>query len=124
MTADDENVGSGGEDIMGRADALLGRHRLGRAVSPPTEAVPTLTDVVDTEAEIPTLTDIFEEGGMPTDVLDAMPLAMKTSEEALHKVSGDLTSDIDAMVRASLAMALHSHSPAAPNSNSAPAGTT
>ena len=90
MTADDENVGSGGEDIMGRADALLGRHRLGRAVSPPTAAVPTLTDVVDTEAEIPTLTDIFEESGMPTDVLDAIPLAVRTPEEALHVVISNL----------------------------------
>ena len=134
MTADNENVGSDGEDIIGRADALLGRHRLGRAASPPTEAVPTLTDAVDTEAEIPTLTDVFEEGVIPTAVLGTMGIANLASapmprevealEEALHKVSGNLTSDIDAMVRASLAMALHSHSPAAPNSNSAPACTT
>ena len=64
MAGDDDSVWSGGDEVVGRADALLDRHRLSKPKTPPPpEAVPTLTDTVGagtgaSAAEIPTLTDI------------------------------------------------------------------
>jgi len=71
MAGSDKDVWAGGDAVIGRADALLRRHRLGTPKDPPTaEAVPTLTEAIDgsaDSAEIPTLTDIVEflDANMP-----------------------------------------------------------
>src|SRR5258706_15712315 len=52
------------EDVLGRADALLKKHRAATARPEATDAaIPTLVEAVDSgleSAEIPTLTDIVE----------------------------------------------------------------
>ena len=136
MAVDDKSVWSGGDEMVGRADALLGSHRLGRPQAPPpAAAVPTLTETVGNDAnaaEIPTLTDIVAaiaepvaapaiaqaiaerlQTGISTRIANAIPPtpAAKhagTTGPTLQKVSADLTADIDAMVRASLAERLAS----------------
>ena len=58
-TASDNNL-SGDEDVLGRADELLNKHRAA-AAKPATDpnTIPTLTEAVDADAmAIPTLTDI------------------------------------------------------------------
>ena len=59
-TASDNNL-SGDEDVLGRADVLLNKHRAA-AAKPATDpnTIPTLTEAVDADAmAIPTLTDII-----------------------------------------------------------------
>ena len=49
------------EDVLGRADALLGRHRAGAITVTDADTLPTLTEAISTDldaAAIPTLTDI------------------------------------------------------------------
>ncbi len=139
MAVDDKSVWSGGDEMVGRANALLGSHRLGRPQTPPpAAAVPTLTETVGNDAnaaEIPTLTDIVAaiaepvaapaieqavakrlQTGISTRIANAIPPtpAVKhagTTGPTLQKVSADLTADIDAMVRASLAETLASSAP-------------
>ena len=51
MAGDDDDNWAGGDAVIGRADALLGRHKLSTQKTPPhPEAVPTLTDTVGASA--------------------------------------------------------------------------
>src|SRR5512132_1437871 len=51
-----------GEELLARADALIGRHRGSAPTLPPPAAASLLTDAVATDgAEIPTLTDIVTD---------------------------------------------------------------
>ena len=60
MATDDKIDDAPDEDLLGRADALLRRHRSGSAVTNPADAIPTLTDAVEGAGEpaIPTLTEL------------------------------------------------------------------
>ncbi len=69
MSTDSEENAAEGEDVLGRADALLTKHRAGaikKNGAPDPRTIPTLTETmgVATEAnEIPTLTDIVASPG-------------------------------------------------------------
>ncbi len=62
MSSQRENIdGTGEDDLLGRADALLNRHRARAGTVADPDAIPTLTEAVAGEldaAAIPTLTDI------------------------------------------------------------------
>ncbi len=80
---DDEN----GDDVLGRADALLKKHH--RRTAGDTQAVPTLTDAVASPAQvgdIPTLTDVVatSEAQIPTEEQSeaALPTAAAASPRA------------------------------------------
>jgi valyl-tRNA synthetase len=64
MSDAEDSDWSGSDAVLGRADALLGRHRLSRPnTSADPEVIPVLTETVGIAtdaAEIPTLTDIVE----------------------------------------------------------------
>jgi valyl-tRNA synthetase len=158
--ADPENQDalSDTDSVLGRADALLNRHRAATSPAADPAAIPTLTEFVAADLDagaIPTLTDVVapsalapsnapvSEQGPATDEpsrsgeiisrvqvqnlehgvyqklkqgLDAqiadvlqnrfMPDVSGALDQALRKISDELRSNIDAMVRASLAEAL------------------
>jgi valyl-tRNA synthetase len=95
MAGDDESVWSGGDEVIGRANALFDRHRLSKPPAAVPEAVPVLTETISAPAdaaEIPTLTDI---------VISDEP-ASATREPAPSPGGDVLKADIDALVRASV----------------------
>ena len=54
------------DDLLGKADALMARHRPGRTPSASYPAIPVLEEVVDLLPEddgVPLLTDVVESGG-------------------------------------------------------------
>ena len=68
MQPDDDHGDAGNGDILGRADALLKKHRRADA-SPADDAdIPTLTETIDAQDErddIPTLTSTVEDCDAP-----------------------------------------------------------
>ena len=71
MAGSDDSDWAGGDEVLGRAEALLGRHRLSRPRPPAPESVPTLTETIHAPAaaaaaaSIPTLTDVVEDPASP-----------------------------------------------------------
>ncbi len=121
MAGDEENNWSGGDEILGRADALFNRHRLSAPKPPAAEAVPTLTDAVggvDDAASIPTLTDIVTAPAAATlppvaavapeqtRLQAAVAAPAAPLDQTLQQISGNLTADIDALVRAGVDQSL------------------
>ena len=54
------------EDLLGKADALMARHRPGRPTGPTYPEIPVLEEVVDLPPEdddVPLLTEVVESGG-------------------------------------------------------------
>jgi valyl-tRNA synthetase len=150
------------DDVLGRADALLNRHRATVKPAADPHAIPTLTEAIADEldtAEIPTLTDIvtppvqasadapapvpvpeapaekpahdgaiiprgqtqnLEDGvyeklkhGLDAQIAEVlqsrfMPDVSGALDQALHRISDDLRTNINAMVRASIAETLRS----------------
>ena len=152
----EEHGENSADDVLGRADALLRRHRTAPSAADP-HAIPTLTEPVGMRpdpAAIPTLTDLVTDAevlatvtrapnpdagdrapddvahggeiisrvqsqnlehsvyqklkqGMDTQISDVlqnrfMPEIAGALDQALNKISGELKSNIDAMVRASI----------------------
>jgi valyl-tRNA synthetase len=112
MAGENDEVWSGGDAVIGRADALLGRHRLGPKAPPPPEAVPTLTDTVNAggdPAEIPTLTDIV---AAPAATATAAAPAVAPPTDSLPDManaSAELAANLDATVRDLVEQSLHTH---------------
>ena len=155
--ADPENQDSDINNVLGRADALLNRHRAATAPTANPTTIPTLTEPISADlndSAIPTLTDIvvaaapapsaaslerntaagdaapgseiisrvqaqnLEHGvflklkqGLDAQIADAlqnrfMPDISGALDQALHKISAELRSNIDSMVRASVLEAL------------------
>ena len=96
MSSQDENIDGVDDDVLGRADALLNKHRAGvRPLADP-GAVPTLTEAVADEldaAAIPTLTDIVAtHGGAAADP----PAGAPSMATANPPHSGEIISRVQA----------------------------
>ncbi len=89
------------EDVLGRADALLKRHRAAapRPAANPA-AIPTLTEAIDGGADaspIPTLTDVVME---PTGDPAGVPV-QKAEQEVLQKLRQELGSELSIALQSS-----------------------
>jgi len=156
MADERENNPLQDDDVLGRADALLNKHRAGARQVKPTQsiaasaddlaaeddAIPTLTDIVDLSAMAPRATNaiaidpppgntretepkrgeiisrvqtqnlehvVFQrlKQGLDAHIADVlqqrfMPEMAGALDQALHRISDDLKSNIDAVVRASI----------------------
>jgi hypothetical protein len=70
------------EDLLGKADALMARHRPGRTPSEPYAEIPLLDEVVDLPAEIddlPVLTELAEPAPFDEEQLEALAASIRAS---------------------------------------------
>jgi hypothetical protein len=70
------------EDLLGKADALMARHRPARTGSEPYAEIPLLEEVVDTFPEsddLPVLTELVEPELVREERSDALAVSMRTS---------------------------------------------
>jgi hypothetical protein len=120
------------DDLLGKADALMGRHRLGRPDSEPYAEIPVLHEVVDLDAKrqnLPVLTELAQPPALDIEQAEALAQSLRASllaqlqpafdqfidarlkerlEPMFEKMFNDLRADLRLIAREILSEAINS----------------